>query len=420
MTYDATAQKLAIKIIGTVESNLNYSAINYNDPITVGVAQWYGTRAANVLERMRTTNASQWYGVAASLANQLATIPQTDPYWNTRYLTTTEGESLRGVLSRNQVIQNNQLIEDMEGYKQTAISYGFDPDANTETVLYFFSMHHQSPASALEVVQTLDTTATLEQIHAATLAHPVLGQYGARYRTTYDLIDNGGVTGVDPTPEEPAPAPSPTNGNARRVEQHGDLLMVSFEDGERIPFLPTGRGQYLPGAPGATPPPAPAPTQPPPPADNGSTGAWRHPAPGTSITSPYGPRSFDGFHWGVDLSSTTAATGVDIFAVTTLVITQAYNAGGGNATAGGCVKGHTLDGKYTFCYYHMAPGSVVPNVGDTVSAGTKIGVEGQTGNVTGTHLHFEAYNGNHNDPWPPPYGDPVEPLAILRNHGVTI
>lgn len=44
MTYDLEAQKLAVKAIGTVESNLKYDSINYNDPITVGVIQWYSTR----------------------------------------------------------------------------------------------------------------------------------------------------------------------------------------------------------------------------------------------------------------------------------------------------------------------------------------------------------------------------------------
>lgn len=421
MTYDDTAKKLAVKVIGTVESDLNYSAINYSDPITVGVAQWFGTRAAGVLERMRTTNASQWYGVAASLNNQLATIPQFDSYWNSRYLTRAEGDSLAGVLARNQVIQNTQLSEDLDAYVVVFEDYGFNKDSQTEQLIYFMSMHHQGPAYALEVVQTLDTSATLAQFHSATLAHPVLGQYGARYRTTYDLITAADVGGVDPPPPAPDPDPVYPNGNARRIERAGDLLIATFQDNEKVTFVPTGRDQWIPKTAAAAPPP-PAPVQPPPPEDNASTGAWFHPAPGANLTSPYGPRSFDGFHWGADLSSTTAATGVDIKAVTALVITQAYNAGtGGNATAGGCVKGHTLDGAYTFCYYHMAPGSVIPNVGDTVTAGTKIGVEGQTGNVTGTHLHFEAYQGNYSDPWPG-YAptSPVEPLGILRAHGVSI
>lgn len=419
MAYDADAKKLAVKVIGTVESNLNYGAINYNDPITVGVSQWYGTRAAGILERIRTTNAASWYGVQASLANQLATIASSNTYWNSRYLTRAEGESLVGVLTRNQALQNTQLTEDLDVYKDVAISYGFDPEANTATVIYFFSMHHQSPASALEVVQTLDTTATLAEIHAATLAHPVLGQYGARYRTTHDLIEAADLSGVDPVPDPPAPDPTPTNGNAKLITARGDLLLVKFTDNEIVTYYPSGRDQWIPRK-GNVPPPPPAPTQPPPPPDTGASGDWVHPAPGTALTSPYGPRSFDGFHWGADMSSTTAATGVPIYAVTDLVITQAYNSGGGNLTAGGCVKGHTVDGAYTFCYYHMAHGSVNTAIlNTTVEVGTQIGVEGQTGNVTGTHLHFEAYNGNHNDPWPQT-ASAIEPLAILRNHGVTI
>lgn len=55
--WDADAKKLAIKAIATVESNLRYDAINYNDPITVGISQWYGTRAAHLLMQIRTTPA---------------------------------------------------------------------------------------------------------------------------------------------------------------------------------------------------------------------------------------------------------------------------------------------------------------------------------------------------------------------------
>ncbi len=415
MTYDDTARKLAVKVIGTVESDLNYSAVNYNDPITVGIAQWYGTRAASVLCRMRDDNPSAWHGVAGSIANQLASIDPSDTYWNMRYLTQAEGNSLTGVMSRNQEIQNAQLTEDLEPYKQTATEYGFNPDTNTQVVIYFFSMHHQSPKSALEVVRTLDSECTLDQIHAATLAHGVLGQYGSRYRTTYNLIKEGDVSGTEPE-EAPEADPVIPNGNLTYLEKRGDLIIVHFADGEQLTTYAMGVDRWAPRKAKEAPPEAP-PTQPTPPP---SAGGWFHPIPGAQITSPYGPRDFDGFHWGADLSSTTLAIGRPIFAVTDLKITQAYNAGGGNVTAGGCVKGHTLDEQYTFCYYHMAQGTVKPNVGDTITAGTQIGIEGQTGNVTGTHLHFEAYNGVHNDPWPPPYGNPIEPLAILRAHGVTI
>lgn len=412
MAYDDTAKKLAVKVIGTVESNLDYQAINYNDPITVGVSQWYGTRAAGILERMRSTNAGEWYGVEPSIGNQLATIPPGDSFWNSRYLTSAEGNSLTGVLGRNQELQNTQLTEDLEVYKDVSISYGFNPDTNTQTVIYFFAMHHQSPASALEVVQTLDTTATLDQIHSATLAHPVLGKYGARYNTAYNLIKESDTAGVDPAPPQ---EPSQVNGNARLIQSAGDLLMVQFNDSERITFYPNGRGQWTPRK-GAN---VPVPVQPAPPAD---AGTWVAPLTGPYvITSPYGPRGWDGvgsYHWGVDMAN--GGSPGDVVSPCPLVITRAYDNGQGNQTAGTYVKGHTLDGAYTFNFYHMVVGSLSVAAGDTTITGQKLGVEGASGNVTGQHLHFEAYNGVHDDPWPPPYGEPTDPLPILRAHGVNI
>lgn len=424
MTYDADAKKLAVKVIGTVESNLNYGAINFSDPITVGVSQWFGTRAAGLLNRIRTTNFASWYGVAPSLANQLATISSADAYWNSRYLTSAEGNSLVGVLTRNQALQNTQLTEDLEVYKDVAISYGFDPDANTATVIYFFSMHHQSPASALEVVETLDTTATLEQIHAACLAHPVLGQYGARYKVTHDLIAEADLSGVDPVPDPPT-VPVKTNGNARLIQTAGDLLIVQFADNERVTFYPNGRGQWTPRTSQDAPPP-PTPEQPPIPPDNAGTGDWVLPLTGSPvITSPYGPRGFDGvgnYHWGVDLANAGAAG--DVVSPCALVITVAWEYGTpgdpSSGTAGSYVKGHTPDGKYTFNFYHMVAGSLEVSAGDTTTPGQKLGTEGATGNVSGRHLHFEAYEGNISSPWPPPYGNPIDPIPVLRARGVSI
>ena len=40
-------------VIGEVESNWNWTAVNYNDPITIGMMQWYGTRAAALLNRVK-------------------------------------------------------------------------------------------------------------------------------------------------------------------------------------------------------------------------------------------------------------------------------------------------------------------------------------------------------------------------------
>jgi len=421
MTYDSTAKKIAVKVIGTVESNLNYGAVNYNDPITVGIAQWYGSRAAAILERMRTTNSGSWYDVEPSIANQLATVNPANAYWNTRYLTLAEGVSLIPVMNRNQAIQNAQLTEDLDAYVTVFESYGFNKDTQTDVLLYFMSMHHQSPASALRVVQTLQTTATLNQIHAATLADSILGRYGARYKTTYDIIATGDFSDVDPAPPV-VTQPTQPNGNARIIKSAGDLLAVKFQDGEQVLFYPNGRGQWTPRK-AADKPPPPVPVQPPPPADNGN---WVLPLTGSPVlTSPYGPRAFDGlasYHYGIDLANSGNAG--NVVSPCPLKITVAWEAGTpgdpSQGTAGTYVKGHTLDNAYTFNFFHMVPGTLSVAVGDTTTTGQKLGVEGASGNVTGRHLHFEAFAGAIASPWAPPYGKPIDPLPILRGHGVNI
>lgn len=209
----------------------------------------------------------------------------------------------------------------------------------------------------------------------------------------------------------------------RYAETVGNFLRLHYIDGKRVDMVPDGRGRYLArkasaGAPPETyepwePPPAP--TDPPPP------GAWVHPLEGAQLTSGFGYR-WGGFHYGIDLSTTTAAAGGPVRAVADMVITRAYDAGeGGNQTAGTYVKGN--NGVYTFTYAHGADESLQVAQGQTVTAGSVLFTEGATGNVTGTHLHFEIIEGAWEDPWAPPYNNGanfVDPLPILRNNGVNI
>lgn len=423
MTYDDKARSLAVKVIGTVESGLNYTAVNYNDPITVGIAQWYGTRAANVLCRMRDENPNTWYGVAPTIDNHLATVDRNNGFWNSRYLTQAEGESLSGPMSRNHEIQNAQLGDDLEPYKQTAIEYGFNPDTNTKTVIYFFCMHHQSPKSALEVVRTVDSEATLEQLHAATLAHPVLGQYSNRYNEAYEMIKTG-VVDDGPSPEEPPIPAVPTDAKINYLTFNGEVASLRYKDGRQVRLLPNGRGYWIAAnQPDPEPEPDPDPPVDPPvdPPPGGGSGEWTHPLPGSTLTSPYGPRGFDGvgdFHYGTDFST---GGGAAVLAPTDLIITIAMEDGaGGSWSAGSYVKGHTTDGAYTINFYHMIAGSINVSAGQAIPKGHQIGLEGNTGNSYGAHLHFEMYEGVHNDPWPPPYGIVINPEPILRAKGVNI
>ena len=128
MAWDATAKKVAVKAIGQVESSLNYAAINYNDPITVGMAQWYGTRAAAILNRMRAAHSAEYARVDAGLRSRLETVSEGSSSWNTYYLSRQAGDSLRDLLLASKDIQGDQIVKDLESYFTVAKQYGINPE----------------------------------------------------------------------------------------------------------------------------------------------------------------------------------------------------------------------------------------------------------------------------------------------------
>lgn len=151
-------------------------------------------------------------------------------------------------------------------------------------------------------------------------------------------------------------------------------------------------------------------------------GKWVNPLPGAVITSPYGPRPLppgtsDGggvlanFHYGMDLST---GGGTTVLAPTDLKIVIAKDLDGGFGTR---VDGQTLDGKLTIGMYHMQAGSLKVAAGDTVAAGTPLGVEGATGNVTGPHTHIEFFVGRFESPYVPT-NPTTDPQPIFASKGI--
>ena len=199
MAWDTEAKKLAFKAIGTVESSLKYNSINYNDPITVGVMQWYGTRAADILNRMRRENPSSWTGVAVSIDNDLKsrdTSSRNRIWWESRELTLTEGESLRPVLNANAAIQVDQFDKDCSPYLSVARRQGIDPEANTKVFIFWMSMHHQSPKRARQVAAITSAEASLEKWLSNALNNEVLYKYPGRYKTVYNILKSGDTSGI--------------------------------------------------------------------------------------------------------------------------------------------------------------------------------------------------------------------------------
>lgn len=120
-----------------------------------------------------------------------------------------------------------------------------------------------------------------------------------------------------------------------------------------------------------------------------SNGTWIKPTNGR-LTSTYGWREFGGseFHYGIDLAN---SIGTPVWAAADGVVSYAAPL----STYGNCVIiTHSINGQiYTTVYAHLNSFNV--SVGTEVSQGQQIAAMGNTGRVTGPHLHFEVHIG----PW---------------------
>ncbi|HYF73563.1 MAG TPA: peptidoglycan DD-metalloendopeptidase family protein [Nocardioides sp.] len=129
--------------------------------------------------------------------------------------------------------------------------------------------------------------------------------------------------------------------------------------------------------------------------------SWVLPVADYHLTARFGAagRLWSSTHTGLDFA---APTGTPVRAATAGTVTFAGSAG----AYGNKIEITHPDGTETW-YAHLSRFDV--RVGSQVGTGALIGAVGATGNVTGSHLHFEVRPGGDS---------PVDPEAALREHGV--
>lgn len=137
-----------------------------------------------------------------------------------------------------------------------------------------------------------------------------------------------------------------------------------------------------------------------------ATAEFTAPVSGVSPSTAYrasGASWASGYHTGVDFP---VATGTAVRAVTRA---RVESAGWADAYGYQVVLKHH-DGRYSQ-YAHLSAISVRP--GQQVDPGQAVGRSGSTGNSSGPHLHFELRTGAG-------YGSDIDPLAYLRQRGVSL
>ena len=128
------------------------------------------------------------------------------------------------------------------------------------------------------------------------------------------------------------------------------------------------------------------------------TSSWQWPVKSYSISQSFGHYSTTKakvgrpYHAGIDLTGNTA-----IYAAADGTVKYK---GFSESNGYHVILQHTLNGTTVYSLYsHLSSYSNCPAVGKTVSKGTRIGTMGNTGNSTGTHLHFGVFTTYSSDPY---------------------
>lgn len=127
---------------------------------------------------------------------------------------------------------------------------------------------------------------------------------------------------------------------------------------------------------------------------------WVRPTTGR-VTSPYGAGRGAYPHAGMDIAK---GEGVPVVAPTAMrILETGWNIGPGRTGLG--ILGELMDGMWSY-FGHNPVGGIRVKPGDLVAPGQQIGAQGNTGNSTGAHLHWEIHQGA---PWrdinPHPFWD---------------
>ena len=183
----------AMYVIGKVESNHDWAAVNRNDPITFGMMQWYGQRAALLIQKCATQD-PEGYAAFKAAAPKLAAAVEANhgwDWWTAYYVNDAEANAWIAWAERdgNHVAQQQQWLENYEGYVQTLTGWGLSED-RPQTLIYAMSMYHQSPARAGNVISSCGGSATLKTMYATCMNDSVLGIYKNRYNDVYNMLSS--------------------------------------------------------------------------------------------------------------------------------------------------------------------------------------------------------------------------------------
>lgn len=166
----------ALYVIGTVESSLQWDAVEAANLQGIGIAQWSFGRRLQVLNKMREADPTG-YAAFKTSAPQIAALMESGGDFP-RPLTSTEAAAFQAWAQRSESHegQRKQFTEDYASYPQQ-----YDDD---KMQILWVTAYHQSPANALKVPKA----SNLAQLKTNILNTYPFQPYVSRYNQAYSLL----------------------------------------------------------------------------------------------------------------------------------------------------------------------------------------------------------------------------------------
>ena len=153
MAWTKEQQQFCEYTICTVESGCDYAAVNMNDPITLGIGQFYAYNAAALMERLRDNASASFDKLSSRLKDAVTNHPSdTDATWWTGfYLYQDDADSWVDSAQdmENHAVQDQFFLDWVfgpGGAFDTLAGWGMSTD-NVKQTIFMLSVYHQAPAT---------------------------------------------------------------------------------------------------------------------------------------------------------------------------------------------------------------------------------------------------------------------------------
>lgn len=196
---------IAEKIIFGNEGAYATVAKDDNGALSIGKIQWHGSRARDLLNRIKDKNTDLTKNILTKSIYD--NLDSSNEYWSTKTLTDSEAAAISKLLNtaEGKSAQDEQSKIDVGGYINIGKGLGI---TDNQALVYFADLYNQSPANAKKIVKAAGggKGLSLEEIHDAALANSVMGKYKDRRKKTYNSCkkiasssDNNAVSEKDDT-----------------------------------------------------------------------------------------------------------------------------------------------------------------------------------------------------------------------------